>query len=32
MAHGKGQLLFKNGTIIEGDFKHGLPCGNISKN
>ena len=31
MFHGKGQLNFHNGTRIVGDFRNGMPCGNIGK-
>ena len=31
MFHGKGQLDYLNGTSIMGDFRNGVPCGNVGK-
>jgi len=31
MLHGRGRMSYKNKTVIDGDFIHGRPCGNISK-
>lgn len=30
MLHGKGRISYQNGTILDGEFVNGLPCGNLS--
>ena len=32
MLHGDGKISYKNGTIVDGEFIHGVPCGRLSKN
>ena len=32
MLHGDGKISYENGTIIDGEFIHGVPCGRLSKN
>ena len=31
MLHGDGKISYKNGTIVDGEFIHGVPCGRLSK-